>query len=529
MYRIYSLIIFIFLSNAIYSQESSIFVSHESNFFYESILYNDSNKNHTALKPVLFSEINYSKIDSTLKIVTKNSFLNKSLNQNLFEITKKGIDFEINPIFSSLLVFETNNSQVSSLLESGFAFTANYKNKFSIQTNFAINAHDFPSFYESKASENLLIPHYGKAFKVDGNSFYYTSLDARLSYSPNKYFNLQTGYGKNFIGDGYRSLFLSENANSYPFFRATASFWKLKYQLIHASLKHIDGFNDDFSLQKKWSVTHYISLNLGKRFRLGFFETIISNPKDSIAQRGFDVNYLNPVIFFRPMEYTVGSPDNVILGLSAKLRLFKKLHLYGQIVLDEFDFTQLKKKNGYWGNKFGMQAGFKAFDIFNIENLFAQGEVNFVRPYTYSHQHSILNYGHYYESMAHPYGANFYELIGIVNYHLKKRWTVKLKSIYTLLGVDEDNINSIGQDIFRSYSLHENDFNNEIAQGLKTDILFNELSVSYLINPKWNMEAVFQLTNYIVKNPESTNSLNFISLGIRSNVFAKTRSNIPIQ
>lgn len=525
MSRILISLTFLLFSNIVYSQEASIFISHESAFFYERELYNTKNKNHTAFKPVLFSEINYKKVDSSLKISNKRSFFNKIVNENLFETQNKELNFIINPIFSSLPAQNTSNSQAVSLFEGGLSLAANYKNKLSLQTNFSVNAHTLPSFYEKNLS---IIPHYGKNFDTKDKTYYYALFNARLSYSPSKYFNLQTGYGKNFIGDGYRSLFLSQNANSYPFFKATATFWKLKYQLIHASLKHIEDYNSRIDLPNKWSVIHYISLNLGKRLSLGLFETIISNPKDSIAQRGFEVNYLNPLIFFRPMEYTIGSPDNVILGFSLKLRLFENLHLYSQIVVDEFDFTQLKKLNGYWANKFGIQVGFKSFNAFKINDLFLQGEVNIVRPYTYSHGYPILNYGHFYEPMAHPYGGNFYEAVGIINYSFKKRFSVKLKSIYTLIGTDENEIYSVGQNIFRSYARHENQYNNETAQGLKTNILFNELSASYLINPKWNMEGILQITNYYIQNSVSTETFNIISLGIRSNIFPKVNSNIKI-
>ena len=40
-----------------------------------------------------------------------------------------------------------------------------------------------------------------------------------------------------------------------------------------------------------------------------------------------------------------------------------------------------------------------------------QIEYNRVRPYTYSHNTIVLNYGHNNQSMAHLWGANFSEAI----------------------------------------------------------------------------------------------------------------------
>ena len=74
-----------------------------------------------------------------------------------------------------------------------------------------------------------VVPGRGRAknFKEDG--FDYPVAEAYLSYTPNKFFNFQFGNGKNFIGDGYRSFFLSDVASPYPFLKISTSFWKIKY------------------------------------------------------------------------------------------------------------------------------------------------------------------------------------------------------------------------------------------------------------------------------------------------------------
>ena len=40
-----------------------------------------------------------------------------------------------------------------------------------------------------------------------------------IAYRPNKIFTFLGGYGKNFFGEGYRSLLLSDNASNYPFLK----------------------------------------------------------------------------------------------------------------------------------------------------------------------------------------------------------------------------------------------------------------------------------------------------------------------
>lgn len=47
-----------------------------------------------------------------------------------------------------------------------------------------------------------------------------------ISYALKKHFTFQTGHDRNFIGDGYRSLILSDNATPYPFLKIVTDFGK---------------------------------------------------------------------------------------------------------------------------------------------------------------------------------------------------------------------------------------------------------------------------------------------------------------
>ena len=56
--------------------------------------------------------------------------------------------------------------------------------------------------------------------------------------------------------------------------------------------------------------------------------------------RGFDVNYLNPIIFYRAIEFETGQDaGNAILGASAKYKWNDKINLYSQFILDEFSLS----------------------------------------------------------------------------------------------------------------------------------------------------------------------------------------------
>ena len=70
-------------------------------------------------------------------------------------------------------------------------------------------------------------------------------------------------------------------------------------------------------LVRKYTTTHYLSWAISKRVNLSFFDAIVWSATDSAGNyRGFDAQYLNPIIFMRPVEFSIGSPDNALMGLN---------------------------------------------------------------------------------------------------------------------------------------------------------------------------------------------------------------------
>jgi len=240
------------------------------------------------------------------------------------------------------------------------------------------------------------------------------------------------------------------------------------------------------------------------------FETVIWREQDSLGNRGFDVNYLNPVIFFRPVEFSLGSPDNVIMGFGFRMRMLKTTHLYGQFLLDEFKLSEIKANKGWWGNKFGIQAGIKTFNLFGIKNLYALAEANIVRPFTYSHNDYFENNGNYNQPLAHPLGANFAEGIAQIRYE-KGRWFGSALIKVSIQGTDYDTLN-MGYNIYRSYDENKNEYGNKLFQGSKQNQNLAEFSIGYLINPLWFLTARIgyrRIFNKFQNNPgDAYNSYN---------------------
>ena len=171
-------------------------------------------------------------------------------------------------------------------------------------------------------------------------------------------------------------------------------------------------------------------------------------------------------------------------GLNFKALVAGHLQFYGQAFFDEFKSKELFAGNGWFGNKFGIQMGGKYFDAFTIKNLDIQGEVNVVRPFTYSHYDSTANYTHYNQPLAHPLGAGFGEVIGIVRYQPVRNLYLSVKGMYYKQGLDSTGTN-YGSDIFLSYNSNtpvlpgDTEHGYKLTNGVKTTTLSLNFNASY--------------------------------------------------
>lgn len=354
-----------------------------------------------------------------------------------------------------------------------------------------------------------------KNFKDTGFDFAFA--EGHVSYSPSGYFNFRLGHGKNFIGDGYRSLLLSDVAFNYPYLAINTRVWNIEYVNIYSQLQDIRIPKGDWKpWHKKYTTTHYLSWHILPWLTAGLFESIVWQASDSTGARGFDVNYLNPVIFYRPVEFSLGSPDNALLGASLRFTILKRNILYMQLMLDEFKLEHVMKGDGWWANKHGFQVGMKSYDPFGIKNSFFQAEYNHVRPYTYAHNTSIQNYGHYSQPLAHPQGANFREMVVIADKRVD-RFRFGYKLVYVTYGADTAGL-SYGHDIYRSYYDFVSEFGNKIGQGLKTTIVEHDLNFGWIVNPSTNLTLSAGVT-YRQEKASGNDRNALVWLGIRSEVF----------
>ncbi len=494
---------------------------------------------HTASKPFIYSDV---KKYYDLKIRKDNllkggdSWWSKKLfDEHFVQLQGRSYWFTLNPIFDLSLGKDTDADFNSTFNNTrGIVFQGGLGKKLNFYTSFFESQGRFAQYYNQYAeslgrpnseTEVAIIPGRGIAKRFKENAYDYPVAEAYLSYAPTEIFNIQFGHAKNFIGDGYRSLLISDVASPHTFLKLNTSFWKIKYTNTWMWLRDVrPEVQEDGAFLTKYMANHYLSWNVSKRLNLGLFESVIWTDSNG---RGFDINYLNPVIFYRAIEFETGQDaGNAILGATAKYKWNDNINLYGQFILDEFSLDAIKAGNKSWKNKYGYQLGFKYYNAFKVDNLLLQLEYNQVRPYTYSHNTIVLNYGHGNQSMAHLWGANFKELILIARYNYK-RWFGDAKLIFGKRGfdfnTDDDNF-SYGGDIYRNYNDRPADTNIEIGQGITTNTINADIQAGYLVNPATNLK-LFVNFNYRNFDPNSqtattfNNSTFWFNIGLRTDLF----------
>jgi len=445
---------------------------------------------------------------------SKETFLSKKSILNTFYVTKPNLlevntkDFflVVNPVINLQLGVESGNDQNLYNNKRGVTLRGRIANKIGFSTTITDNQERGPSFFQDRVTTLNAVPGVGFYKKFKSNGYDYFDGRGYFTFNVTKYIDVQFGYDKNFIGNGYRSLFLDNNGDSYLFLKLNTKIWKFDYQNLFMELMPQFSKTGANLLDRKYAAMHHLSMNVTKWLNVGLFEGVIFGRKNR-----FDFEYLNPIIFLRHVEGTVGSPDNAVAGIDFKANAVHHLQFYGQLLLDEFLVHEIVKGNGYWANKYGYQLGVKYIDAFKINNLDLQLESNRVRPFTYSHYDSVANYTHYNQPLAHPLGASFQEWIGVLKYQPAPKWYVDARAIYYYQGLDSAGID-FGSNPFVLYQKRSSDFGYYVGTGRKVQCVNASLTLSYELSQNLFIDGSLLYRKYT-----GLDNSSIFNIGIRWN------------
>ena len=392
---------------------------------------------------------------------------------DLIYVNNDNFFLSANPIITAQGMYEKNNGTLFTSSR-GLEARGLIAKKVGFYTMFTDNQEAMPGFAAQWADSADAVPGNDFFTRKGGNKFDYLTARGYIDFAAVKdHINVTFGYDKHFLGDGMRSMFLSDFSAGATFLRLNTRVWKFNYQNLYMELTPQYRRGADRELPHKYATMHHLSINATRWLNVGIFEGVIFDRRDR-----YEFSYMVPIILYRQIERSLGSPDNVVLGFNFKAIAAKHLQFYGQVLLDEFTSKELVAGNGYWANKFAIQLGGKYFDAFTVKNLDLQGELNLVRPYTYTHFDSTANYTHYNQPLAHPLGAGFAELLGTIKYQPVKNLFISLKGMYYKKGVDSAGLN-FGGNIFKDYDTRVSSYGVGLINGVRANCASVNINFAY--------------------------------------------------
>ena len=342
----------------------------------------------------------------------------------------------VNPLMGFAGGQDLHDSLISYRNSRGIDVRGSIGNKVGFYSSIIENQVQYPKFTRNQIAETGVVngTTLSKSFGDAAEDFF--NARGYFTFSPIEEIGVQFGHDNNFIGNGYRSLILSDHSAPYLFLKLNTKVWRFNYQNIFSQHTDFIAQGESARNPKKYSALHHLSVNLTKNLNIGLFENIIFSRSDSLESDKYEAAYLNPIIFYRAVEHGLNSSDNAVLGMDWKWNFLNQFSFYGQFILDELVKDELVGRTESWVNKWAYQAGLKYINVANVSNLDLQLEVNQLRPYIYQHRSKAQNWVHYNQSLAHPLGSNLREMIAIARYQPTKRLNIQATYSHSTQGLD---------------------------------------------------------------------------------------------
>ena len=519
LYRNTLLLLVSVLFSAQVSRAQATYVPYSYQFDqkFDAQIYSVNTSFHTSLKPFIMDSVISGRYTQLMSVGVDSSYKGwvwrKLFNEHLFDERNSEYTFFADYLPDLLVGRDFKNKTNTDLNTRGYQIGGTIGSKFYFYSSGYEDQGRFDNYVHNYIALVHMIP--GEAYDRDDRgspTADWSYVTAIVSYTPIKQLNITLGEDKTFIGDGYRSLLLSDYAANYPLLRLTANLGKVQYMFMVADLEdtklpQYDTFGNN---RRKTAVFHYVDWNVTNRLSLGFFDALIAAEAndDGTELHGFDVNYINPLPFVSAIGPSTPYKDNILNGFTAKYKILDKTAVYAQLLLDRVDAADAPKNTG------GYQVGIRGADLFGVKNFNYLVEYNTVKPYTYASTQSISSYSDYSEPLGDPLGANFRENIAILDYSIG-RFDFQGQVNYAAYGVDSTGTVDEGKD-FTKPIVSSNITSVSTGQGISTHLYYAEGTVGYLINPKFNLRLEVGGLYRLESNSLGKTRTELITFGLRS-------------
>jgi len=255
---------------------------------------------------------------------------------NVLEVNQPNFYLSVNPAISVYQGMESDYDDPLYFRSFGATVRGLIGKRIGFQALATANTESGPVQFRQFVQNNAAVPGANSFDKKDNSTVSYADLRGSVTWNVTKYINMQFGRDQQFIGNGYRSLFLGNFSAPHTFLKFNTRIWKLNYTNLYMQLSPTPDADINKGFFKKYTSMHHLSVNVTKWLTVGGFEAIVFG-----RENHYDYSYLLPVIFLRSIEQQNGSPDNANLGIDFKANVLKKVQVYGQLMLDEFKKDEL--------------------------------------------------------------------------------------------------------------------------------------------------------------------------------------------
>lgn len=435
-------------------------------------------------------------------------FRRKLMYENFIVIDTGDIYITIDPLINvaygreSGYINEKNKDQTLYNNTRGLLIRADIGKKFSLETYAYENQAVLPYHVDTFVTTYGVVPGQGRVKTFYNKGFDFSQAGGYFSYNPWKFLSVQFGHHKHFIGEGYRSLILSDNSFNYPFLRYNLSFWKnrINYSVMYASFQNLNRLpssnTSEATFFRKGGSFHVLEYIPSNWLRVQFYEGNIWKTMNPNGSSSGNYWMYNPVIFSSAL-FADYSSYNGVVGAGFRLRPLKHLNLYSTVV-----------KHNKGDSKIGYQAG--AY-YFILPTLRVQFEYNHMDEMMFGRD-TLLTYTHYNQSLGHPFNQGYDEFLIRFNYRWR-RLLVEAQFNYT------DFINSEESVIIRPLVLRIPD--PEDYFNYRKEYLMGNIELAYLVNPATNLKLFASFTHRIDEKIYFfgiSQTSNFFYLGIRTDL-----------
>ena len=233
------------------------------------------------------------------------------------------------------------------------------------------------------------------------------------------FFEVELGKGEAAWGPAPEdNLGLSRNAPSFDMLRLRARFGAFKLVSIAGSLRPCPARGDSpicsgtvdslasYTVnglprrleRRKFLAAHRVEVELARWIDLGFQEVVV------YGDRGPEIAYLNPVMFYWAAQSYLGDKDNVMMGMDVDIHPGNGMRLYLAYVVD--DLKKLRIFSNDYANKFSLQAGLLWVDPFGLGDSEMRAEYVRIEPWIYTHKFPINTFRHFDAPLGHALGPN---------------------------------------------------------------------------------------------------------------------------